>query len=310
MSKNKKLSSGLTVSNSADDNINTIILQAKVRGSKVGISDACIKQFIKDFRKSITDKQKVNEIFWKVLNLYLKGGHQRQGLLITTLEIFKPYEFIVYQLLCKGTIVYIGKTDRSHARLVSHTKDKDFDEVRYCLCLDTNQQDLIENTCILKYKPKYNKAVRLSCVVEDMDIPNFLAVDAVVPDFVPFSGGVGKIPITDKYYHVQGVGFVCKSRVINIPYWLTLEFKETVRQKEILTHCKNLMSENLQGICKKGSLVENLPKFESLYDQLQMLLSTVTEQKFKTTKLGIIKRLDELKQYFERCVINGVEVYL
>lgn len=67
--------------------------------------------------------------------------------------------FYVYALWKDDEIVYIGQTVQLEARLVVHTRDKDFDEYSYFKCRDGMEMDCLESYLINELRPKYNKAL-------------------------------------------------------------------------------------------------------------------------------------------------------
>lgn len=239
--KNKKVYNIPNLSDNINENIEILIEQASMLSNKAGNLNEHLDKFCLDFRKSVTDKNTVNYLFWKLVELHFQGGWKREGIIRHAMTLFKPYEFYVYQLIKEGTVVYVGKTDRSHDRMVAHKKDKDFDEVRYFQCSGTNQQDIIENTHIFKLKPKYNKNVRLDLVDHSMSVLEFLKTDEIKPDFIPISGGEGKISACDNYHYIQFLGFVSKDKVKNTPYWFSEKYLEFKRQKSILDECSKLI---------------------------------------------------------------------
>lgn len=92
---------------------------------------------------------------------------QRRVLMLKNEEIvsfinkFRPEYFSVYQLIREGVVVYVGSSTNIESRIVSHTKDKDFDEVIVCV-KDTKEEMLnLENALIFKFRPEYNKSANL-----------------------------------------------------------------------------------------------------------------------------------------------------
>lgn len=61
----------------------------------------------------------------------------------------------IYFLLDKGEVCYVGQSSRGLIRALSHTKDKDFDEIKI---ISTKKENLDKKEAfyILKYNPKYN----------------------------------------------------------------------------------------------------------------------------------------------------------
>ena len=65
---------------------------------------------------------------------------------------------LVYKLIHKDKIIYIGKTHTGGRRIASHDRDKGwiFDNVE-CIEVPIDQQGSIEKYLIKHYKPLYNK---------------------------------------------------------------------------------------------------------------------------------------------------------
>lgn len=274
--KKKKLYSIPTLSCNVNENIETLVDQASMCSNSAGNLTEHLAEFCNDFRKSIKDKNTVNYVFWKMVDLYFEGGFKREAIIKHVVHLFKPYEFYVYQLLKDGVVVYVGKTDRSHDRMIAHRKEKDFDEVKYLQCSGTKEQDIIENTCIYLMKPKYNKSVRLDLVDDGYNIGEFLTVDKIKPDFIPVSGGKGKIDASvDDYYYIQFFGFVRKDKPSFTPYWYSDKYKDFKKQEMILKDC-SAMAHN-----------------KELVDTLLKNLSKVVDER-------LIKRRDELVKRISR----------
>ena len=60
---------------------------------------------------------------------------------------------MIYFLLNKGNVVYIGKTRNIKQRLSQHRKNKTFDNY---LTMNASQEELREYKLIKRFKPKYN----------------------------------------------------------------------------------------------------------------------------------------------------------
>ena len=71
--------------------------------------------------------------------------------------IVPPQNTFVYFLLNGDEVVYVGQTKNGLTRPFSH-KDKVFDSVIIKFC-DIEQLDGFEDEYIIKYKPRYNKAI-------------------------------------------------------------------------------------------------------------------------------------------------------
>lgn len=65
---------------------------------------------------------------------------------------------VIYYLIQDDTIVYIGSTSNTLARVFTHLKDKDFNKVTYYPVEEKDKFDT-EASEIVKYKPKYNRSV-------------------------------------------------------------------------------------------------------------------------------------------------------
>lgn len=62
----------------------------------------------------------------------------------------------IYFLMLREQIVYVGKSNKILSRISQHTREKDFDSVRY-VGVDKEDQDSLEMALIFCLKPKYNK---------------------------------------------------------------------------------------------------------------------------------------------------------
>lgn len=86
-------------------------------------------------------------------------------MIVNKTEILNNREFInkdsfcvVYFLINKNKIVYVGKTTNGIHRIKEHTKDKKFDSFYYIRCTMEELLD-VESENIYAYKPKYNKHI-------------------------------------------------------------------------------------------------------------------------------------------------------
>jgi len=273
--KKKKVYNIPELSDNVNTNIDILVEQASMCSNKARNLIEHLAKFCNDFRKSVKDKNTVNYIFWKLIDLYFEGGFKREGVIRYAAQLFQPYEFYVYQLLKDGVVVYVGKTDRSNERMMAHRKDKDFDEVRYFLCSGTMEQDIVENTCIYRMKPKYNKGVRLNLVDDNLIIGDFLGVDSIKPDFIPVSGGEGKIDVSQgDYYYLQFFGFVRKGKVNVEPYWYSDHYKDFKKQERLLKDSEDIKwNKELRDV-----LLSNLEKImdERLLKRKESLLKLVS----------------------------------
>lgn len=64
----------------------------------------------------------------------------------------------IYFLFNKGAVVYVGKTEYGLKRILCHTSDKDFDEIKVKL-FPSSLLDEKETHYIAKYNPKYNQSL-------------------------------------------------------------------------------------------------------------------------------------------------------
>jgi len=171
------------------------------------------------FREQVTEKQSVNYVFWKVAKLFTEFEYKRKAVMEYLLKAFTPYEFCVYQLMDNEEIVYVGKSYRLNERLNSHISlGKKFNDVRVYFCKDEREQDVVENTCIMRLWPKYNKTVNLSLADKNMCVPEFVALNESRPKFILTSHLDIKVDLREDYHLLQNIGFIHKSTV-NKPYW-------------------------------------------------------------------------------------------
>lgn len=71
------------------------------------------------------------------------------------IKVEEPGECLIYFLLDHGEVVYVGQTRAGISRVFQHA-DKQHDEA-YVLPCSRGDLDVLENTYIWKYMPKYNK---------------------------------------------------------------------------------------------------------------------------------------------------------
>lgn len=101
-----------------------------------------------------------------ILSLSLKGGWYLSTL-YPLVDKLKPKIYTVYILQQDTTVVYVGKSTDLISRLNIHAKEKEFNKVFVITLKDAATQTLCENSLILKYLPKYNKAVNIGEVTLD-----------------------------------------------------------------------------------------------------------------------------------------------
>jgi len=85
--------------------------------------------------------------------------HDEQTIKNSAIKMFPidPNKGIVYFLLRKGVIVYVGKTTTSYSRIGEHRSDKDFDSFSM-LEVSREYLDQTEQKYIKKFMPEYNIA--------------------------------------------------------------------------------------------------------------------------------------------------------
>ena len=207
------------LSRDVNENIEMFEEQATMVSNKAGNKLEDIEKLIVKFRESITDKATVNYVFWKVVKIYLDYNYTRKSILERILFRFTPYYFYVYQLVRDGEIVYVGKSERLESRIQQHiSSGKIFDSVRVYLCTSEEEQNTLENTCILKIWPEYNKSVNMGSASRNLEIPEFVDMREFKPDFMPPNPCKYKFNNDDKYYYVQCCGFV-KKDCVPLPRW-------------------------------------------------------------------------------------------
>lgn len=64
--------------------------------------------------------------------------------------------YVLYFLIHKDSVVYVGKTHYLESRLLAHKKDKVFDCYSFIECRNDLELDLLEFQYILFLNPKYN----------------------------------------------------------------------------------------------------------------------------------------------------------
>tara|TARA_R100001530_G_scaffold77590_1_gene54316 strand:+ start:73 stop:732 length:660 start_codon:yes stop_codon:yes gene_type:complete len=62
----------------------------------------------------------------------------------------------IYFLCNYGKVVYVGKAENIHSRLIEHSKNKAFDSVYY-IRVSANRMDKVETALIAQLQPKYNQ---------------------------------------------------------------------------------------------------------------------------------------------------------
>lgn len=201
------------------ENIEMFDEQANMNSQKARNLNSDVYKLINEFRDQVEDKTTVNYVFWEVLKLYVEIDYTRRSIIEHLLEKFIPYYFYVYQLIKDGEVIYVGKSDRLNYRLSEHrATGKEFDDVKVYLCTDEREQEVIENTTIIRLWPPLNKYVRLDLADKNLELPEFKTITEVEPDFILRNNIDVRFNIGDNYHLIPDVGFVHK-RTIPKPRW-------------------------------------------------------------------------------------------
>ena len=70
-------------------------------------------------------------------------------------KIKKAEKMFIYFLKMDGVVVYVGQSSSLEKRLLSHKRDKEFNDFDYTECLPEDANNL-EARNIVRYNPKYN----------------------------------------------------------------------------------------------------------------------------------------------------------
>jgi hypothetical protein len=77
----------------------------------------------------------------------------------TTLEEVQVHRCsVIYFLFLLGELVYVGQSNNVHSAITRH-REKEFDQVFIRKVDQECDIDLLEQSCIVYFKPKYNKTV-------------------------------------------------------------------------------------------------------------------------------------------------------
>lgn len=144
-------------------------------------------------------------------------------------ELCNAAKFI-YFLIDKNVIVYVGKTEKIHSRLKTHTKDKKFDRVVW-IQVPKEKMNFIEMYYINLLKPKYNKAVPVA-----MDIPKAIIAYGKKNDI--------KDEIIERWIELRGYDFEGLKKFY---YWWRREryapIKKSVFGKELVDEYVRLLTQ-------------------------------------------------------------------
>lgn len=106
---------------------------------------------------------------------------------------------IIYFLIDKDEIVYIGKSDKYLERITHHSTNKKFDSY-WTEKVDRKEASKIESNYIFEYAPKYNKAIT--------------------------SPSKTKIRLTKKTTNTKNKNFLVWATVLNNKLYIDLEFED------------------------------------------------------------------------------------
>jgi hypothetical protein len=205
----------IKLSDSLIGNIEILIAQCHLTNYQADNTDSHVISFAKSIRQQAYTPEDVMSVWKLLLNAYVSNKIKRRGVLSRALLLFRPFYYFVYLLVKEEKIIYVGKTINLQERMKDHAANKDFDDIQIYICCDKNEQDILENTCIFKYQPPLNKAVRLSEVDMDMEVPVFTsAKDFCFPLLTGCTSRVKPFFLVDSnYYFIQNLGFVHKSNI-------------------------------------------------------------------------------------------------
>ena len=106
--------------------------------------DQIVHKSFNEIRKDVFNKQSYNHLTIESVISELASGKR----------------YFIYFLLKDNKVVYVGQSSSNVLdRISSHLKDKSFDEVYYKSFSVPNVMDEYEKKFILKYRPKFNKAM-------------------------------------------------------------------------------------------------------------------------------------------------------
>lgn len=92
----------------------------------------------------------------------------------------KIQDCLIYFLVKKNEVVYVGQTKNNINRPLQHKNDKDFDDI-YVLPCNEIELDYLEDKYIKKYNPFYNKIINLKVNSSLTKIRNH--INSIFPTF-------------------------------------------------------------------------------------------------------------------------------
>lgn len=170
-----------------------------------------------EFINSLANETTRDYVFWKIVDEYIYKKYNRPNHLRYLISNLEPKYLLVYQLLLDGEIIYVGKTNNIHNRLVAHSKDKLFDKVLLAKCEDEVNQSALESTLIEIIRPPLNRSLNLQQIDSNIVIPEFTDSLEFQLDFItPTRFPLGLVP---KNHVWLGNGFASLDKLKNKPYW-------------------------------------------------------------------------------------------
>lgn len=200
------------------DDMSTLISQAEMTNKEAKNNEDDVMSFTKEFLEYYNEEGTRDFIFWKVSDELVFKKYSRPKHLHWLVSATIPNYKMVYQLWFGNEIIYIGKTDSFHKRLVAHSKDKTFDSVKIALCKSTYDQDCVENKLIDLFRPKLNLSLNLEfarkdCLLPDFTDSRYFMLDVVSPCNHPLA-----IPVNNHIFVTNG-NYLNRDRFKNTPYW-------------------------------------------------------------------------------------------
>lgn len=106
-----------------------------------------------------------------LLDTYNKDKGKISSKLLQVIDKINPCRFMVYALVSKGVIVYIGSSTNIESRLKTHKLSKDFDSILFQRVSSNSDMLGLEMMLIDRYKPKLNSLLNMklarSCKVKE-----------------------------------------------------------------------------------------------------------------------------------------------
>ena len=137
-----------------------------------------------------------------------------------SIEFTFPKHACVYLLTDEeGNILYVGKSkNNTIGRIAYHQHEKEFNRVFFINCNGFKEMDKLESKLILKYKPKYNKAIDKKAVglMSILDIKKLMRIDRRIIIKASHEYGIERIVIGCSDYYGKGIIEAIKKYVGNL----------------------------------------------------------------------------------------------